>query len=92
MYFCYWKKSSYYQESRLLKAMSISVGLLQNYDNMANSYGYKNETCWENEFQTGTFMDDLGWQMFLEIVYFKITFPTNHETLGKTWEVFYLCA
>lgn len=35
-------------------------------------------------------MDDLGWQMFLEIVYFKITFPTNHETLGYYFMVFSL--
>lgn len=27
---------------------------------------------------------------FLEIVYFKITFPTNHETLGSYFMVFSL--
>lgn len=27
-------------------------------------------------------MDDLADKSFKETVYFKITFPTNHETLG----------
>lgn len=27
---------------------------------------------------------------FLEIVYFKITFPTNHETLGSYFMVFFI--